>query len=156
MKKHITTDNNSIDLEKMVLAPLSSVVAGDAVVASVGALVSPVGLSVGASVSPVGLSVGASVSPVGLSVGALVAVTPVVGASVGASVGLAVVGALVGASVGASVGFWVGASVGAGVDASVGFTVVGSSRKFLAETADKAITKITVVNFMFERKLGRY
>ena len=145
MKKHITTDNNSIDLEKMVLAPLSSVVAGDAVVASVGALV-----------SPVGLSVGASVSPVGLSVGALVAVTPVVGASVGASVGLAVVGALVGASVGASVGFWVGASVGAGVDASVGFTVVGSSRKFLAETADKAITKITVVNFMFERKLGRY
>ena len=145
MKKHITTDNNSIDLEKMVLAPLSSVVAGDAVVASVGALV-----------SPVGLSVGASVSPVGLSVGALVAVTPVVGASVGASVGLAVVGALVGASVGASVGFWVGASVGAGVDASVGFTVVESSRKFLAETADKAITKITVVNFMFERKLGRY
>ena len=145
MKKHITTDNNSIDLEKMVLAPLSSVVAGDAVVASVGALV-----------SPVGLSVGASVSPVGLSVGALVAVTPVVGASVGASVGLAVVGALVGASVGASVGFWVGASVGAGVDASVGFTVVESSRKFLAETADKAITKITVVNFMFERKLGSH
>ena len=137
MKKHITTDNNSIDLEKMVLAPLSSVVAGDAVVASVGALV-----------SPVGLSVGASVSPVGLSVGALVAVTPVVGASVGASVGLAVVGA--------SVGFTV---VGASVGASVGFTVVGaaveSSRKFLAETADKAITKITVVNFMFEIKLGR-
>ena len=149
MKKHITTDNNSIDLEKMVLAPLSSVVAGDAVVASVGALVSPVGLSVGASVSPVGLSVGAAVSPVGLSVGALVAVTPVVGASVGASVGLAVVGA--------SVGFTV---VGASVGASVGFTVVGAavepSRKFLAETADKAITKITVVNFMFERKLGRY
>ena len=137
MKKHITTDNNSIDLEKMVLAPLSSVVAGDAVVASVGALVSPVGLSVGASVSPVGLSVGASVSPVGLSVGALVAVTPVVGASVGASVGLAVVGASVG----------LGVSVGAAVE---------SSRKFLAETADKAITKITVVNFMFERKLGRY
>ena len=154
MKKHITTDNNSIDLEKMVLAPLSSVVAGDAVVASVGALVSPVGLSVGASVSPVGLSVGASVSPVGLSVGALVTVTPVVGASVGASVGLAVVGALVGASVGASVGFWVGASVGVGVDSTR--IVVESSRKFLAETADKAITKITVVNFMFERKLGRY
>ena len=143
MKKHITTDNNSIDLEKMELAPLSSVVAGDAVVASVGALV-----------SPVGLSVGASVSPVGLSVGALVTVTPVVGASVGASVGLAVVGALVGASVGASVGFWVGASVGVGVDSTR--IVVESSRKFLAETADKAITKITVVNFMFERKLGRY